>query len=388
MPYKSRWKVPVPCCSLPTFLFGPSKDVEKPISMPDKLAFADAANPEAYHITREEFRQWSLRFARGLTDSGLFKKGDRLLFFSSNNLFVPVALMGTLCAGGIFTGANPTFTPRELAHQLSDSGAAILLCTDANIDIAIEAAKQAGMDRSRVFVFNADLYDGKGSGIKGCRYWGDLMSSPAAAKTFKWDDLNKPGEEHTTLALNYSSGTTGVPKGVEITHYNYISNTLQAAQIAENHVDWPRRKEITVGLCFLPLYHAYGQTVYVAGMMHRQAPVYVMAKFDFIEVLGYIQRYRITDLTLVPPIAVALAKHPDVSKYDLTSIHTIGCGAAPLGRDVSEQVEKRLNAQRKDPETHVNMKQGKTSHIHEILHTDQYRLGHDGMHLLPPRLGH
>jgi 4-coumarate--CoA ligase len=123
--------------------------------MPDKLAFADAANPEAYHITREEFRQWSLRFARGLTDSGLFKKGDRLLFFSSNNLFVPVALMGTLCAGGIFTGANPTFTPRELAHQLSDSGAAILLCTDANIDIAIEAAKQAGMDRSRVFVFNA-----------------------------------------------------------------------------------------------------------------------------------------------------------------------------------------------------------------------------------------
>jgi 4-coumarate--CoA ligase len=358
MPYKSRWTTPIPRCSLPTFLFGSSSDVEKPIFNPDKLAFADAANPDTYRFTREEFRQWSLRFARGLTDSGLFKKGDRLLLFSSNNLFVPVVFMGTLCAGGIFTGANPTFTPRELAHQLKDSGAAILLCSDASINTGVEAAKQANMDLSRVFVYNSDVYDGKSTPMKGCRYWSDLLSSPSAAKTYRWDDLTSPGQEHTTLALNYSSGTTGVPKGVEITHYNYISNTLQAAQMAENHPDWPRRKEISVGLCFLPLYHAYGQTVYIAGMMNREAPVYIMAKFDFLDVLKYIQKYRMTDFTLVPPIAVALAKHPDVSKYDLTSVHTIGCGAAPLGRDVSEQVEKRLNAQRKRPQDWVNMKQG------------------------------
>src|ERR1700755_28164 len=102
MPYKSRWTVPVPICSLPTFLFGPSANSEKAIDNPNKLAFADAANPDAYRMTREEFRQWTLRFARGLTDSGLFKKGDRLLLFSGNNLFVPVVFMGTLCAGGIF----------------------------------------------------------------------------------------------------------------------------------------------------------------------------------------------------------------------------------------------------------------------------------------------
>ena len=324
---------------------------------PDKLAFADAANPEAYHMSREEFRQWSLRFAKGLLDSGKFKKGDRLLLFSANNLFVPVVFMGTLCAGGIFTGANPTYTPRELAHQLRDSDSSILLCSDASIDTGIEAAKQANLDPSRVFVFNSAVYDGKSTPMKGCNYWSDLLASPSSAKSFKWDDLSKPGEENTTLALNYSSGTTGVPKGVEITHFNYISNTLQAAQIAENHPNWEYRRSITVGLCFLPLYHAYGQTVYIAGMMNRQAPVYVMPKFDFLEVLGYVQKYKITDFTLVPPIAVALAKHPDVAKYDLSSIHTIGCGAAPLGRDVSEQVEKRLNKGR-SKENFVNMKQG------------------------------
>lgn len=95
--------------------------------------------------------------------------------------------------------------------------------------------------------------------------------------------------------------------------------------------------------------------------MSKQAPVYIMPKFDFLDVLKYIQKYRVTDLTLVPPIAVALAKHPDVSKYDLTSITTMGCGAAPLGRDVSEQVEKRLNAQRPNKKDHINMKQGQSA---------------------------
>ena len=89
------------------------------------------------------------------------------------------------------------------------------------------------MDLSRVFVYNSEIYDGKSTPMKGCQYWADLLASPESARTYKWDDFSKPGEEHTTLALNYSSGTTGVPKGVEITHYNYISNTLQAAQIAE-----------------------------------------------------------------------------------------------------------------------------------------------------------
>ena len=351
MPHKSRWTVDVPRCSLPTYLFGPSSESSKPVRNPDKLCFAEAPRPDTHRLTRNEFKQWCQRFALGLQKSGLFQKGDRVLLFSANDMFVPIVFMGVLCAGGIFTGANPTFTSRELAHQLRDSGASILLCADSSTETGVQAAKEAGLDQSRVFVFNGQIYEGKGSSSNGCRYWGDLLAPQSEAKSFQWDDLTNSGEENTTLALNYSSGTTGVPKGVEITHLNYISNTVQVAHIYKQHPDYEARNQRSNWLCFLPLYHAYGQTYYVAGAFNREIPVYVMAKFDFLEVLKYVQQFKITDFTLVPPIAVALAKHPDVSKYDLSSVFNIGSGAAPLGRDVAQQVERRLGGD-------INLKQG------------------------------
>ena len=115
--------------------------------------------------------------------------------------------------------------------------------------------------------------------------------------------------------------------------------------------DYKGRTARAAWLCFLPLYHAYGQTFYIAQAFNREIPVYVMPKFDFVEFLEYTQKFRITDYTLVPPIAVLLAKHPAVQSYDLSSVENIGSGAAPLGRDVSEQVERRIG-------TGVNLKQG------------------------------
>lgn len=267
--------------------------------------------------------------------------------------------MGTLMAGGIYTGANPTFTARELAHQLKDCSASVLICHDSSIETGVEAAKQAGLDLSRVFVFNNQIYDGQGCGSHGARYWSTLVA-PAndEARRFAWPDLDGPNEaKNTTLALNYSSGTTGVPKGVEITHRNYVSNTLQSAHIVENHPDYEKKKDSRVALGFLPLYHAYGQNVLIAGNFNHEKPTYVMPKFDFIKMLEYISKYKVTDLNLVPPMAVALAKHPDVDKYDLSSIELIGCGAAPLGRDVAEQVERRFNKGRPE-DRHVNLRQG------------------------------
>lgn len=347
MPHRSRWTVPVPECSLPTFLF---KSPTHPLG--SKRSFSEAERPDTHYFTRDQFRLWAQRFALGLQRSKHFQKGDRILLFSGNDLFVPVVFMGVLCAGGIFTGANPTFVARELAHQLKDSGATYLLCADGSLDTGIEAARLAGLDPTeRVFVYNARIYDGEIQGLKGCKYWSELVAPAKDAKGFQWDDLTGPGECDRTLALNYSSGTTGVPKGVEISHKNYISNTVQVAHIATLRSDHEARAARASWLCFLPLYHAYGQTYYVAGAFDRQVPVYVMPKFDFLKFLEYIQRFRITDLTLVPPIAVLLAKHPAVEKYDLSSVENAGSGAAPLGRDVCLQVERRLG-------NRVNMKQG------------------------------
>ncbi|KAK6387027.1 hypothetical protein LTS17_000292 [Exophiala oligosperma] len=358
MPYKSRWRIDIPRCSLPTFLFGSSANLPHVPSNPEKVCLAEAARPDTHFLTRGTYQLWCQRFALGLQQSGLFEAGDRLLLFSPNSIFVPVVFMGTLFAGGIFTGANPSYTAQELAYQLRNSEAALLLCHTSSIETGVQAAKMSGLDLSRVFVFDDSILDGAGTPSHGAGYWSRLVSYDLKkAELFAWPDLTGPEEWNTTLALNYSSGTTGLPKGVEVTHLNYIANTLQTSQTVQNHPDYEKRRLNSASLAYLPLYHAYGQTVYIALYFHQERTAYVMPKFDFIKMLEYSERFKVSDMNLVPPIAVALAKHPDVEKYDLSNVSFLGCGAAPLSREIAEQVENRLNKNRKD-EDRLNLRQG------------------------------
>lgn len=116
--------------------------------------------------------------------------------------------------------------------------------------------------------------------------------------------------------------------------------------------DFEGRNERARWLNFLPLYHAMSQAINITCALLRGVPVYIMPKFDFIQMLEYVQKYRITALTLVPPVVVALAKHPAVKKYDLSSVEAAGCGAAPLGFEVS------LEFNRLWPEGQINLTQG------------------------------
>ncbi|KAE8370214.1 hypothetical protein BDV27DRAFT_119816 [Aspergillus caelatus] len=254
--------------------------------------------------------------------------------------------------GGIFTGANPMFVPRELAYQLKDSDATYLICARASLDTGLEAARLVGMSRDRVFVFDNALYDGPGVGKNGCRYWGELVASPEEGEGFAWEELTTIELADRTLALNYSSGTTGRPKGVEITHKNYVANMLQFTYIERLHPNYEAKRARKRCLCFLPLYHAMAQMIMIAATLALNTPVYIMPKFDFIRMLEYTQKYRITDNVVVPPIVVALAKHPAVKQYDLSSVEDIGCGAAPLSREVCEQVQALW------PPGKVNIRQG------------------------------
>ena len=190
------------------------------------------------------------------------------------------------------------------------------------------------------------------------QYWSRFVSPDLKqSQLFAWADLINRGECNTTLALNYSSGATGFPKGVQVTHLNYIANTLQTSQTIKNHPDFEKRNFNTASLAYLPLYHAYGQTVYIALYFHHERTAYVIPKFDFIKILEYTQKFKISDMNLVPPVVVALAKHPNVDKYDLSSVDFIGCGAAPLSREIAEIVERRLNKNRKE-EDKLNLRQG------------------------------
>ncbi|PGG95599.1 hypothetical protein AJ79_09958 [Helicocarpus griseus UAMH5409] len=366
MPIRSRWSIPIPDASLPTVVF---KSPTHPLSQ-TKRCFSDASRPDTHFFTVHEYRLWCQRLAVGLRKSGL-QPGDRVLLFSSNDIFFPVAFMGIVMAGGIFTGANPTYTPRELAYQLKDSGATYLLCAEASLDTGIAAAELIGLSKDKVFVFNSALFDGKGQGLKGCRYWGELVASPEEGRRFAWDALSTPEESGRTLALNYSSGTSGAPKGVQITHRNYVANLLQFNNASHLRPDWEEKDRNARWLCFLPMYHAMAQNIFIASSLMRGIPVYIMARFDFVQMLEAVQKFRITDLTVVPPIAVALAKHPIVKKYDLSSVQFVGSGAAPLSREISEEVEALFPAGK----LYVRQGWGMTETTLSILGWDPNHLG-------------
>ncbi|RMY99803.1 hypothetical protein D0862_06970 [Hortaea werneckii] len=337
MPWASRWSLDIPSLSLPDFLFtSPAAPLDN-----GKPLIIDAERPRQY-LTHHTYRLWSQRLAAGLTKAG-FKRGDRLLLYSGNTIFFPVVLMGTIMAQGVFSGANPTYVARELAYQLQDSGAKILITSEASLPTALEAARIVGFSREQIFVFDdgSDTFNNCGRSVDGIRHWSSLLASPEKGSLYAWPTLSTPKQmAETTAVLNYSSGTTGVPKGVEITHLNYIANCMQTEYMAALAPDYGEKVKRAKVLSFLPMYHAYGQTYHCVTCPGRGVPVYVMRKYDFVEMLRCIEKFQITGLNLVPPIAVALTKRPEVKDFDLSSVESAGCGAAPLGRESAVEFDR------------------------------------------------
>jgi len=352
MVIKSRWNFPTPQVSLPTFIFDSPNG-----ELPKTPAYISAKEPEKYFLSMDDYRLYAKRFASGLRRAGL-QPGDRVLLFSGNTLFFPSVVMGVIMAEGIFTGANPTYVARELAYQLTDSGAKYLICAEASLDTGVAAAKEAGLSAEQVFIFDdgSATFDGrkmeKDTALGRIRHWTELLDTEQNGHVYAWPDLKTKEELDRVVALNYSSGTTGVAKGVMITHRNYVANCSQQIHmqtVSPTYEEKLPRKRL---LCFLPMYHAMAQAIFCVNAMKQRVPVYLMPKFDFVEMLTYVQKYRISDLILVPPVVVAMAKHPATKQFDLSSVETVSSGAAPLGREASQEFERLW------PNGQVNVKQG------------------------------
>ena len=148
--------------------------------------------------------------------------------------------MGVLMAGGIFTGVNPGYVARELAYQLKDSDAKFLLCADTALEMGIDAAQSIGMGKDRVFWFD-DSLEAIGESRLDVKNWKALVEPESVGKASSWYEPADPKD--TICCLNYSSGTTGVPKGVMITHYNYVANAKQFAHYPELRPDDAERKK-------------------------------------------------------------------------------------------------------------------------------------------------
>ncbi|MBE3041802.1 AMP-binding protein, partial [Candidatus Bathyarchaeota archaeon] len=280
---------------------------------------------------------------------------------SGNTIYFPVVFLGILMAGGIFTGANPGFTERELAYQLRDSGASFMFAAASTTETSLKAAKEVSMPMGNVFVFDTTI-PGSSSpetpATGGARHWTEVLAPRAQAEKFDWAE---PADARTTTCcLNYSSGTTGVPKGVEICHHSYVANGTGVSMLADMRDGYEELRQRSAALAFLPMYHAYGQTYFIANFAHQGIPVYVMPGFDLAKMLSHIERFRITHLTAVPPILVLLTKHPLAQKADLSSLELVGCGAAPLASDVLRETERLLSGKEVGKEVYVRQGWGMT----------------------------
>jgi acyl-CoA synthetase (AMP-forming)/AMP-acid ligase II len=257
------------------------------------------------------------RVAAALHHRG-FRKRDVFAIFSPNLIEYPIAFFAIASLGGIITTVNSLYTPRELADQLKNSGARFLLTVPAFIDRATEAVKDAAVEE--IFVFGT---------AEGATPFSELLAQPAEEVTVDID----PAED--LVALPYSSGTTGVAKGVMLTHRNLVANVVQSEQSFHLH-----EGERVLGV--MPFYHIYGMTVIMNLALHAGATIVTMPRFELEAFLRILQDHRVERAYIAPPIVVALAKHPMVDRFDLSSVSIVFSGAAPLDEALADACGRRL----------------------------------------------
>ncbi|KAK0385086.1 hypothetical protein NLU13_7564 [Sarocladium strictum] len=210
------------------------------------------------------------------------------------------------------------------------------------LPLILEAASKAGLSRDKIFQFS----DERNPTVQGIPDWQDMIGSPQQGDAWQWPRLSAREATTTVATINYSSGTTGLPKGVCVSHYNLVANVEQTIVMRYAKKPYPfekRPKERWVG--FLPLYHAYGQLYTILMAIKLHVPVYIIAEFRYEEFLAVIGRYKITSLQIAPPILVMLSKRPETSRYDLSSVRDVLCGAAPLSRELQNECQRRFDIQ-------------------------------------------
>ncbi len=276
--------------------------------------------PTGRSMTGAQFIGAVKALAGGLTARG-WGAGKTVAIMAPNLPEYGVVFHAAAWAGGTITTINPTYTAHEVTHQLKDSGADVLV----TIAMFAETAKAAiaGTGVSEIVVI--------GDAPEGMIPLSDLMTSPPLAEQVPVDVT-----EHVVV-LPYSSGTTGLPKGVMLTHRNLVVNIDQALEPADIAPG-----EITVA--FLPFFHIYGmqvlQNIYLAG----GCGLVTMPRFDLEQYLQLVTEHKTPRLWIVPPVALALAKHPLVDQYDLSCVEQVFSAAAPLGADVAEAMAARLGS--------------------------------------------
>jgi len=281
----------------------------------EKMALTDG---QGSSYTFAELESAIHRFAGGLQERG-FGPGSTLAIMAPNIPDYAVVFHGAAVAGGTVTTINPTYGADEVRFQIADAGATLLFTVPMFADTARAAAE--GSDVREIVVIG---------GGEGDATLNDWMGEPI-------EQVPVDSNEHV-IVLPYSSGTTGLPKGVMLTHRNLVANICQM----EHAIIYAEEE---TALAALPFFHIYGMQVLMNGLLANGVGVVTMARFDMAQALDLVQRYSITRFFVVPPMVLGLARSPLVDDYDISSLKQVFSGAAPLGADLADEAARRIGCE-------------------------------------------
>jgi len=306
---------PIPTVTIPDVALTPFVLGEAQVRG-DRTAFIDSSSGRT--LSYAELDDAVRRLAGGLLAAGL-AKGEVLAIMAPNCPEYAVVFHAVAMAGGVVTTVNPTYTPGEVHHQLVDAGATRLVTIPMFLDVATQAIE--GTPVKDLFVL------GEADGVTPLS---SLFGEPLAEQV--------PVDLDDVVVLPYSSGTTGLSKGVMLTHRNLVANLVQSAGVITLDED-----ESFVAV--LPFFHIYGMQVLMNMGLAAGATIVTMPRFDLEQFLSLHQEHGLTRAFVAPPMVVALAKHPLVDDYDLSALKMVFSGAAPLSAELALDCGTRLGCE-------------------------------------------
>ncbi|XP_058076787.1 probable CoA ligase CCL5 [Magnolia sinica] len=274
-----------------------------------------------HRLTYAQIRRSVNALAAGLHHALGVRKGDVVLLLSPNSILYPIICLAVLSVGAVLTTTNPLNTTSEITKQVHDSGAKLAISDPEQVHKLIPTRVPT------ILTTRPKVGDDSSLSIEELVDECEPLDAPLA----------RPPCQSDTAALLYSSGTTGVSKGVILTHANLISIIALLkwyVQVTESDGD--------VYLGFLPMFHVYGLAFFALGLFSVGATTVVMPRFDFVAMLEAIEVHRVSHIPAVPPVILGLVKNTPRGHYDLSSMRRVGSGAAPLSKEVAEGFRERF----------------------------------------------
>lgn len=338
--------------------------IESALRVGDKSAL----NFLGKEMTFKQVLSEAKKIAHFLQSKGL-QKGDRVASMLPNTPQAVIAYYGAMMAGATVVQVNPLYTERELTYQMQDSGAKFIICLDILLPRVNNVREDTNLEHVIVTRIKDYLPFPKNVIYPFIqkRQYNIVVKVEETEDTHDWETIiSKGSEDYENVSINpkedlallqYTGGTTGKPKGVMLTHFNLVANVQMCTTWM-----YKTEKDNEVVLGVLPFFHVYGMTTVMNLSIMYGAKMILLPKFDAGEVLKTIQKHKPTLFPGAPTIYIGLLNHPDIEKYDLSSIKACISGSASLPLEVQEQFEKITNGRlvegygltESSPVTHAN----------------------------------